>query len=103
VDGLGPEATERASQAVLQKVAHEGMRSDDVAQATAPSKKAVSLALLNEAGGVLDRNVCRDGPQFEVDRFEHGCAHEELLEVVWELADDFLGEVFVEMAFGAAQ
>src|SRR5688572_9243674 len=80
------------------------MRSGDVAgvRAAAP-EEAMSFAFLDERARLLFGDVRGDRTEDEVDRVEDGGAHQEVLEVVREVADDLLRQVLVQVALGAAE
>jgi hypothetical protein len=94
----------RAQEPCCKKITNERMRTNNMAGAmAAPAEEAVKLSLFNEGAGFVHGNAGCDRAEGQVDCFEDRGAHQELLQIVREVADHFLGEVFIEMPLSATQ
>ena len=68
-----------------------------------PKRPWRSPSLDERRGSRPSMTSAATGPRTELDGLQQRRAHQELLEVAGQLADDLLGEVLVELALGAAE
>ena len=95
---------DRAGKTHPEEVSDKWMRAHDVAGVRAAlTEEAVTFAVLDQGARCGLGDLGRDRSEREIDGLEERGAHQEVLEVVAEVADDLLGQVLVEVALGAAQ
>ncbi len=86
-----------------QELADQRVRPPRASLVATPGHEAQSLGARTAGGGPGGRHPCRDGGGIGLDIFENGRPHEEAAHFGLEISDHLLGQIVVELPFGAGQ
>ena len=101
VETRNPRRSQFGIEARKQEVADQRVKSPRCHYAHALGQQADALGLDEQPPSIPCRDCCSSGCRLKVYFLEERYPHEEVAKLGIQLADDFLGQKVVEVAFGA--